>query len=348
MEKNNCAISGVPYVSVWDGGVEVATTCTIDLATGNILDIKQTDVDGLDVCEREYIVLNDEQVDVLKDDDGVPWVRLEGAQRDKLLPGQEDSDRTYVVTEWCGNCENEVEIHGWDTDRDGFQAFCPHCGKPLMLCDECNHAPDYRGCNWSDCAGCYRQPGGPEPADQTVQAPKPAQADQESQVEAPKPAQTDQEPQAESPRLRMETPLGTLVARHTTDPDYPGIELELVRPGCEVGMPVALVEYCSADNADTDLPEIAPELITRVWGDAMNEDYTERVVHDHIEEFFKEDGNPAPLTRDEIIAGLKDLIKDRKSFFGDNDEMDASFRYDAKVLQTAVELLEGKAQSKTM
>lgn len=348
MEKSNCVISEVPYVSVWDGGVEIGSTCTIDLTTGNILDIKQVDVDGVDVCEREYIVLNDEEVDVLVDDDDVRWVRLEGAQRDKLLSGQEDSDRTYVVTEWCGNCENEVEIHGWDTDRDGFQAFCPHCGKPLMLCDECTHAPDYRKCNWSDCDGCYRCTKDQKPADQTVQASKPAQADQESPVEAPKPAQTDREPQAESPRLRMETPLGTLVARCATDPDYPGIELELVRPSCEAGMPVALVEFCSAGNADTDLPEIAPELITRVWGDALNEEYTERVVHDHIAEFFKKDEEPAPLTREKVIEGLKDLIKDRKSFFGENDEMDAPFRYDAKVLQAAVELLEGKAQSRTM
>ena len=338
MEKSNCVISEVPYVSVWDGGVEIASTCTIDLTTGNILNIKQVDVDGVDVREREYIVLNDEEVDVLVDDDDVRWVRLEGAQRDTPHHEPEGSDRTSSVTEWCGNCENEVEIHGWDTDRDGFQAFCPHCGKPLMLCDECTHAPDYRGCNWSDCAGCYRQTKAPEPTDQ------PAQADQESPVETPKPAQTDREPQAESPRLRMETPLGTLVARCATDPDYPGIELELVRPGCEVGMPVALVEFCSADNADTDLPEIAPELITRIWGDALNEEYTERVVHDHIEEFFievKKDAAPAPLTRDEIIAGLKDLIKDRESFFdADAFDGDAPFRHDAKVLQAAVELLE--------
>lgn len=336
MLKNNSVISGVPYVSVWDGGVEIGSTCTIDLTTGNILDIKQVDVDGVDVREREYIVLNDEEVDVLEDDEGTRWVHLEGAQRDKLLSGQEDSDRTYVVTEWCGNCENEVEIHGWDTDRDGFQAFCPHCGKPLMLCDECTHAPDHRGCNWSDCDGCYRQTKDPEPADQITQASTPAAAGQKAQ--------------AEFSELRMGTPLGTLVARKTTDPDYPGIDLELVRSGCEVEMPVALVEYCSADHADTDLPETAPKLITRIWGNALNDEYTDRVVHNNIEEFFtevKKDAAPAPLTRDEIIAGLKDLIKDRKSFF-DADAFggDAPFRHDAKILQAAVELLEGHEQIK--
>lgn len=34
-ENKNCVVRGIPYVSVWDGGVEVETTCTIDLKTGN-------------------------------------------------------------------------------------------------------------------------------------------------------------------------------------------------------------------------------------------------------------------------------------------------------------------------
>ena len=70
-ENKNCVVSGIPYVSVWDGGVEVETTCTIDLKTGNILDVNQVFVAGLEICEREYVRLNDEQVDVLEDDEGV-------------------------------------------------------------------------------------------------------------------------------------------------------------------------------------------------------------------------------------------------------------------------------------
>lgn len=50
--------------------------------------------------------------------------------------------RTYIVTEVCPHCENEIEMR-WDTDTLGFKAFCPVCGKRLMLCDECQHCgPD--------------------------------------------------------------------------------------------------------------------------------------------------------------------------------------------------------------
>lgn len=27
----------------------------------------------------------------------------------------------------------------WDVSRDGFKAYCPYCGKRLMLCDACLH-----------------------------------------------------------------------------------------------------------------------------------------------------------------------------------------------------------------
>ncbi len=48
-----------------------------------------------------------------------------------------DDERTYIVTEWCPNCESEIEMR-WDTDTQGFKAFCPVCGQRLMLCDECH------------------------------------------------------------------------------------------------------------------------------------------------------------------------------------------------------------------
>lgn len=51
------------------------------------------------------------------------------------------SDRTYIVTEVCPHCESEIEMR-WDTDNRGFKAFCPVCGKRLMLCDECRHTSD--------------------------------------------------------------------------------------------------------------------------------------------------------------------------------------------------------------
>lgn len=44
----------------------------------------------------------------------------------------------YLVYEYCPHCENDIEMI-WNVDTDGFKAFCPHCGKRLMLCDACLH-----------------------------------------------------------------------------------------------------------------------------------------------------------------------------------------------------------------
>lgn len=69
---DNCKIK-VPYVSVWDGGTEVETSAIVDIRTGEVTDVEAVDVSGLDVCEREYIVMNDEQVDVHYDEDALVY-----------------------------------------------------------------------------------------------------------------------------------------------------------------------------------------------------------------------------------------------------------------------------------
>ena len=46
-----------------------------------------------------------------------------------------------VVTEYCPECETEVTMQ-WDVRALGYKAFCPHCGKRLMLCDECQNRKD--------------------------------------------------------------------------------------------------------------------------------------------------------------------------------------------------------------
>ena len=60
---NNCKIT-VPYVSVWDGGTEIETTAVVDVRTGEVTDIAAIDINGLDICEREYIIMDSEQADV--------------------------------------------------------------------------------------------------------------------------------------------------------------------------------------------------------------------------------------------------------------------------------------------
>ena len=69
----------------------------------------------------------------------------------------EEESRTYIVTEYCPHCESEVEIHGWNTERDGYQAFCPYCGEVLMLCDECHQEAGRDVCNYDTKTGtCFR------------------------------------------------------------------------------------------------------------------------------------------------------------------------------------------------
>lgn len=65
-------------------------------------------------------------------------------------------DRTYIVTELCPHCESEIEMR-WNTDTSGYKAFCPVCGGRLMLCDECLHSEDNRGCDYdTETDKCWR------------------------------------------------------------------------------------------------------------------------------------------------------------------------------------------------
>jgi hypothetical protein len=58
------------YVSSWDGGTEIESSCMFDTETNEVTDIESVDVDHMDlnVCEREYIVLPDgTELDVEQD-----------------------------------------------------------------------------------------------------------------------------------------------------------------------------------------------------------------------------------------------------------------------------------------
>jgi len=75
----------VPFVSVWDGGVEVETQCRVNIKTGEVHAIEKSGlrgmayVRGLDVCEEQYIVMNDEKVIVYEDENGFDyWADLKG------------------------------------------------------------------------------------------------------------------------------------------------------------------------------------------------------------------------------------------------------------------------------
>ncbi len=55
-----------------------------------------------------------------------------------------------MVIEYCPTCDNEIKMR-WNVDKQGYQAFCPICGNPLMLCDECEHLNGefIGGCDYS-------------------------------------------------------------------------------------------------------------------------------------------------------------------------------------------------------
>lgn len=48
------------------------------------------------------------------------------------------AEEAYTCTEVCPHCENEITLF-WTPESDGYKAYCPICGKRLMLCDACQH-----------------------------------------------------------------------------------------------------------------------------------------------------------------------------------------------------------------
>ena len=79
----------------------------------------------------------------------------------------------------------------------------------------------------------------------------------------------------------VHTPIGDIVVTKSTDSDYPGVYIDIRRPGCDCDAPLAMVEY-----TDTEVDLDRPAIITRVWNDVRREEYETRVVHDGISEYF--------------------------------------------------------------
>lgn len=72
---------------------------------------------------------------------------------DKLAIGH--ADEPPEVTEMCPSCEREVTLI-WDTEKDGYKAYCPYCGEWLMLCSACHdddfacdYSKDTDSCRWN-------------------------------------------------------------------------------------------------------------------------------------------------------------------------------------------------------
>ena len=64
------------YVSVWDDGIQIRTSCKFDETSRTAYDIESADVDGLDFLSDEYIELND----------------MEGTQIRDFINGDDETD----------------------------------------------------------------------------------------------------------------------------------------------------------------------------------------------------------------------------------------------------------------
>ena len=75
--------------------------------------------------------------------------------RFEILASELHINDSCTVTERCQHCESEIMMR-WSVEELGYRAYCPVCGEPLMLCDECRHTGE-KGCDYdSEARSCMR------------------------------------------------------------------------------------------------------------------------------------------------------------------------------------------------
>lgn len=58
------------FVSVWDGGNPVTTSCKVDMKTHRVFDIAKQDISEVDYLDREYIIINNrDEYEVVPEDE---------------------------------------------------------------------------------------------------------------------------------------------------------------------------------------------------------------------------------------------------------------------------------------
>lgn len=98
--------------------------------------------------------------------------------------------------------------------------------------------------------------------------------------------------------VEVDTPKGTLVARDSGgEPDYPGIHIFLRRGSDECLLD--LVEY-TATEGDAK----GTQIISRVYGDGLKDEYTIRIIHTNLAEYFEQLSceNPSALETSQILS----------------------------------------------
>lgn len=90
--------------------------------------------------------------------------------------------------------------------------------------------------------------------------------------------------------LNVDTPVGRLHAYPSSDPDYPGIFIDLERDGKRMSAPLLLIDFSHTEFPECRNPEAAEKgvLVCRCWQDVRQEDYKEkdRTVFTGYDEFF--------------------------------------------------------------
>lgn len=85
-------------------------------------------------------------------------------------------------------------------------------------------------------------------------------------------------PENKTEKLEIETSKGILIVYPSTDPNNPGVYIDLKQPDSDIALNIACIE-CQEDS-DT------PKLVTHVWGSALNEDATHDITHTNTDEYF--------------------------------------------------------------
>ena len=86
--------------------------------------------------------------------------------------------------------------------------------------------------------------------------------------------------------LEVKTPLGTLRAIQSDYYNHPGIWIELQRPGQYSFNPLVLVEYTDDDDGTMK----AETIITRVWRDPEDDEFSTAIEHENTTLAEKIDG----------------------------------------------------------
>lgn len=93
-----------------------------------------------------------------------------------------------------------------------------------------------------------------------------------------------------NPSLYVETPVGKLHAYPATDPNYPGIYVDLERDNKRAAAPLLLLDFSHTEFPECENPEAAEKgvLVCRCWQDVRQEDYEEkdRTIFTGYDEFF--------------------------------------------------------------